>query len=112
MCLRPPWARRARRDQSRVTELPSTLSFAAGTAVELDSGISLSDPEVGDEMETQQDNPLSWGLDRIDAQSGLHQSYNPPAGSTEAGAHVYVWDTGIRVTRSVFVWAAPSPRSA
>lgn len=44
----------------------------------------------------------SWGLDRIDARSGLDGTYTPSAPGGGAGVHVYVLDTGIRETHRDF----------
>lgn len=46
-------------------------------------------------------NPKSWGLDRIDARSGLDGSYTYPA-PAGAGVHVYMLDTGILTTHQDF----------
>jgi len=50
--------------------------------------------------EAAQNNPPSWGLDRIDDADGLDNSYDNGAGG--AGVHVYVLDTGIFVGHSDF----------
>merc|ERR1719414_2265591 len=42
----------------------------------------------------------SWGLDRIDEEGGMDNSYSPSG--TGAGVHVYVADTGIRTTHQDF----------
>lgn len=42
----------------------------------------------------------SWGLDRVDARTGLDNEYNPRY--TGEGAYVYVLDTGIRRTHNDF----------
>ena len=41
---------------------------------------------------TDQSNPPSWGLDRIDQRSGTNKIYS--YGNTGSGAHVYIIDTG------------------
>merc|ERR1719223_952100 len=43
----------------------------------------------------------SWGLDRIDARAGLDNSYDAPADGG-AGVHVYVTDTGVKVSHNDF----------
>jgi len=40
--------------------------------------------------------PKSWGLDRIDATSGLDENYEPPS-THGRGVHVYVADSGVNV---------------
>ncbi len=42
----------------------------------------------------------TWGLDRIDAASGLDGTYN--YGVTGKGVHAYIVDTGVRITHSEF----------
>jgi subtilisin family serine protease len=42
-----------------------------------------------------------WGLDRLDDENGLDQSYDN-FDTTGAGIHVYVLDTGIRTTHAEF----------
>jgi subtilisin family serine protease len=42
---------------------------------------------------------VPWGLDRIDDEDGLDQSYSPNGGD---GVHVYVLDTGVRTTHTDF----------
>jgi len=54
-----------------------------------------------------------WGLDRIDDASGLDGSYDLPASSSQGqGAHVYVADTGIRITHSDFGGRAEASHDA
>ncbi|XP_070555826.1 alkaline serine exoprotease A-like [Ptychodera flava] len=42
----------------------------------------------------------SWGLDRIDARTGLDNVFNPKYSGS--GVHVYVVDTGVRITHNDF----------
>jgi subtilisin family serine protease len=42
----------------------------------------------------------TWGLDRIDADTGMDGSYQPPGDGT--GVHVYVLDTGVRIDHEDF----------
>jgi subtilisin family serine protease len=48
----------------------------------------------------QSEQTTYWGLDRIDDRSGIDGSYDFTSGG--AGCHVYVHDTGIRVSHSEF----------
>jgi len=67
-------------------------------------GVMVGDPDFPGEADPsllQAGNVNSWGLDRIDARSGLDNSYTPPAGAGQ-GVHVYVLDTGIRTTHNDF----------
>ncbi len=63
--------------------------------VEQDQTVSL--------IATQSPTP-SWGLDRIDARSGLDNSYTYPNDGT--GVTAYIIDTGIRITHQDFAGAA------
>jgi hypothetical protein len=54
-----------------------------------------------------------WGLDRIDDPSGLDGSYDLPSSSSQGqGAHVYIADTGIRITHSDFGGRAEASHDA
>jgi hypothetical protein len=55
----------------------------------------------GRSLATQELNSAIWGLDRIDADQGLDQTYDNQ-GLTGNGVHVYITDTGIRTTHSDF----------
>ena len=68
--------------------------------VEQDQTISL------DATETMDANGDPWGLDRIDAHSGLSNSYTYAL--TGAGVHAYIIDTGILTTHSEFGGRASS----
>jgi len=47
--------------------------------------------------------PASWGLDRVDDRMGLNHKYGTPADTSQgSGVHVYVLDSGIRVTHKEF----------
>jgi hypothetical protein len=66
-----------------------------------------TDPAEADEEENaallEVAGNIPWGLDRIDDYDGTDGSYNLPAGSTQGlGAHVYVADTGVRVSHQDF----------
>lgn len=51
---------------------------------------------------TEQSDPPSWGLDRIDDNRGLDNSYTGSDKSGGSAVHVYVLDTGIRTTHEAF----------
>jgi len=56
---------------------------------------------VGAEDESSTMDPVfAWNLDRIDAAKGLDDKYSPDGDG--AGAHVYVFDTGVRTTHKDF----------
>merc|ERR1719237_1793178 len=73
--------------------------------VEEDTIVSIPPNEMKpDPDEVLPNNPMDpWGLDRIDARTGLDGVYNPPPeGGDGAGVHVFILDTGIRVTHTDF----------
>jgi len=61
---------------------------------------------AGTDMETVE---LPWGLDRIDARSGLDGSYN--SSGKGRGVHVYVVDSGIRFSHAEFMVADGTSRA-
>lgn len=67
------------------------------------SGLLLNNSRSKSERRLQQQRVDSrlWGLDRIDAEVGLDQTYDN-LGITGDGVHVYVLDTGIRTSHDEF----------
>jgi len=68
--------------------------------VEEDAAMGLA-TGLGRSLAAQSLNPAIWGLDRIDAEEGLDQTFDS-GGFTGRGVHVYVADTGIRTTHQDF----------
>merc|ERR1719210_2449909 len=58
------------------------------------------DSHIGGHHMRMRGSTASWGLDRIDEEVGMDNSYSPSG--TGAGVHVYVADTGIRTTHQDF----------
>lgn len=87
----------------------TVLNGYAIKADERQAGQLAADPQVASvvqdtrvTLEHTQQNPPSWGLDRIDQKSlPLDKSYTWPE-SAGAGATVYVIDTGIRISHKDF----------
>jgi len=78
--------------------------------VETDKEIRVPDDEVGEPddsdvlAEASSNSPFSWGLDRIDQREmPLDSSYDPSPHVTRGeGVHVFVADTGIRISHQDF----------
>eukprot|EP00933_Yihiella_yeosuensis_P062598 TRINITY_DN6558_c4_g1_i1.p1 TRINITY_DN6558_c4_g1~~TRINITY_DN6558_c4_g1_i1.p1 ORF type:complete len:1159 (-),score=227.34 TRINITY_DN6558_c4_g1_i1:509-3985(-) len=66
------------------------------------SSSSLMESEEESEEETQQLDPPSWGLDRIDDRKSLDRRYEASGVDGGRGVHNYVFDTGIRTTHVDF----------
>ena len=78
----------------------ATLPQQAVDAIRRNPNVVLVEPDAVMHPSTTQPNPPSWGLDRIDARSGLNNSYSyTPDGS---GVTVYIIDSGIRITHTDF----------
>lgn len=76
--------------------------LSADTMVEADAPMALI-PEMPNTEEHVLESSASsslWGLDRIDDRRGLDSDYSPP--NTGEGVHVFVADTGIRVSHKDF----------
>lgn len=72
------------------SEDPSTLKR---------EGVLYVEPNIKMHLLADQANP-PWGLDRIDARSGLNNAYS--YSSTGSGVHVYVIDTGLYASHNDF----------
>jgi hypothetical protein len=70
---------------------------------EPDGQVFVDDPEPDPSL-IEEAASLPWGLDRIDDVTGQDGSYDPPAANSNqgAGAHVYVADTGVRISHDDF----------
>ena len=71
----------------------SGLPDAAVEALRRNPRIELVEPDGVMSIDATQSSPPSWGLDRIDAASGLNQSYTYPTAASTVTA--YIVDTGI-----------------
>jgi len=63
-------------------------------------GIAGAEPDRVVTASTTTENPADWGLDRMDARSGLDHSYSYD--TTGAGVTAYILDSGIRSTHQEF----------
>jgi subtilisin family serine protease len=77
-----------------------TLPSAALPALSLLPGVAAVEPDQVMHIDTTQANPPSYGLDRIDARSGLDHSYGYNANGT--GVTAYIIDTGITYNHTDF----------
>ncbi|WP_162907702.1 S8 family serine peptidase [Allorhizocola rhizosphaerae] len=78
------------------------LSREALAAVRANPAVAYVAPDSIVERATDQANPPSWGLDRIDQRGGLPFDNLYRYDSTGVGATVFVVDTGIRATHTDF----------
>jgi subtilisin family serine protease len=78
----------------------TNLSESAAAALERNPRVLRVEPDAVVSVGGTQSPVPSWGLDRIDALSGLNNSYTYP--STGAGATAYIIDTGINASSSDF----------
>ncbi|MCX5203428.1 S8 family peptidase [Streptomyces sp. NBC_00237] len=89
--------------------------FSASGLTETEAKRLAADPAVAKVVQNKkfhadatQDNPPSWGIDRIDqADTALDKKYTYPDGAGE-GVTAYVIDTGVRVTHKDFGGRASS----
>jgi subtilisin family serine protease len=77
-----------------------TLPTAALPALQLLPGVAAVERDQVVHLDTTQANPPSYGLDRIDARSGLDHSYTYNANGT--GVTAYIIDTGITYNHTDF----------
>jgi subtilisin family serine protease len=77
-------------------------SAAAARRIAADPAVELVEQNRTVQLDDTQLNPPSWGLDRIDQlDTPLDNSYTYP-GSAGDGVHIYIVDTGIRLTHQDF----------
>ncbi|MCW2600842.1 MAG: pstI1 [Frankiales bacterium] len=77
-----------------------TLPTALVPALQLLPGVATVERDQVVHVDTTQLNPPSYGLDRIDARSGLNKSYSYT--SSGAGVTAYIIDTGITYSHTDF----------
>ena len=75
------------------------LSPRAVQALRADPSVALIEQDQVIKLETTQNNPVNWGLDRID-QRNLPLSLSYTYNRTGAGVHFYGIDTGINLTHN------------
>jgi len=95
------------------SELEALLQKHAGEVAFIETDVEVSlDPEVEVSASSSASggSDLPWGLDRIDARTGLDATYTVP-GDGGLGVHVYVLDTGIRTTHTDFLGSDGSRRA-
>eukprot|EP00931_Biecheleriopsis_adriatica_P085613 TRINITY_DN602_c0_g1_i2.p1 TRINITY_DN602_c0_g1~~TRINITY_DN602_c0_g1_i2.p1 ORF type:complete len:1203 (+),score=241.33 TRINITY_DN602_c0_g1_i2:74-3682(+) len=79
-------------------KLPADSSIEQDSPVVMQGGVSIGDILAGEDFAGD----LPWGLDRIDDEKGLDNSYDTFPSRAGAGVNVYVLDTGVRVTHAEF----------
>lgn len=89
----------------QLRDLLESGRFPGDTSIETDIWFQLDEGEDGtpaDPASGERRLEVPWHLDRIDDRVGLDGSYSPLEGQDGSGAHVYVLDTGIRITHDEF----------
>ncbi len=79
----------------------ATLPAAAVEALQRNPNVAYIEPDAEVRLFDTQNNPPSWGLDRVD-QRDLPLSNSYTYANTGAGANVYIFDTGVRKSHNDF----------
>jgi subtilisin family serine protease len=87
------------------------LSERAARQLAAHPAVAYVEQDMTFQLEATQNNPPSWGLDRIDQRNlPLNNSYTFP--TTASNVHIYILDTGIRTTHNDFGGRAIHGRDA
>ena len=79
----------------------ATLPAAAVEALQRNPNVAYVEPDAEVRLFDTQNNPPSWGLDRVD-QRDLPLSTSYTYANTGTGANVYIFDTGVRKSHNDF----------